>query len=124
MMSRTSVQDEDSGQKQNQLSSPSKRAATLVWPAVALLCWTVCSSGLILLNKELMVADGFNYPMALTAAGQLTSYIGGIKLAPSPPCLFQCPLSSSDSCSTMRFAFAITAHQCALPLRFMTGFYR
>ena len=46
-------------------------------PALPLLCWTVCSSALIILNKELMVTDGFKFPMALTAAGQLTSYLGG-----------------------------------------------
>ena len=54
-----------------------QQRAELVWPAIALLCWTFCSSGLILLNKELIVTDGFKFPMALTAAGQLTSYIGG-----------------------------------------------
>ena len=54
-----------------------QRTAEVFWPATALLCWTFCSSGLILLNKELIVTDGFKFPMALTAAGQLTSYIGG-----------------------------------------------
>ena len=54
-----------------------QQPAELLWPAIALLCWTFCSSGLILLNKELIVTDGFKFPMALTAAGQLTSYIGG-----------------------------------------------
>lgn len=51
--------------------------AVVLWPAIALLCWTFCSSGLILLNKELIVTDGFKFPMALTAAGQLASYLGG-----------------------------------------------
>lgn len=58
-------------------SPPLQQAAELLWPTLALLCWTICSSGLILLNKELMVTDGFKFPMALTAAGQLTSYVGG-----------------------------------------------
>ena len=62
-----------------------QQSAEMFWPAVASLCWTFCSSGLILLNKELMVADGFNFPMTLTAAGQLTSYVGGkIHLDPYP----------------------------------------
>lgn len=54
-----------------------QQPAEVLWPAIALLCWTFCSSGLILLNKELIVTDGFKFPMALTAAGQLASYIGG-----------------------------------------------
>lgn len=54
-----------------------EQSADLLWPALALLCWTFCSSGLIFLNKNLMVADGFRFPMTLTAAGQLTSYVGG-----------------------------------------------
>ncbi len=54
-----------------------KATTALLWPAAALLCWTICSSGLILLNKELMVTDGFKFPMALTAAGQFISYLGG-----------------------------------------------
>lgn len=58
-----------------------QKATRLIWPVVALLCWTVSSSGLILLNKELMVGHGFRYPMALTAAGQFTSYLGGLALA-------------------------------------------
>jgi len=53
------------------------QATVMVWSAAALLGWTLSSSGLILLNKELMVTDGFKYPMALTAAGQFTSYLGG-----------------------------------------------
>ena len=53
------------------------QASVMIWSAAALLGWTISSSGLILLNKELMVTDGFKYPMALTAAGQLTSYLGG-----------------------------------------------
>ena len=82
MMSSSNLHDEDSRAKQDQLSEPLQQGAGLLRPAAALLCWTVCSSGLILLNKKLMVADGFNHPMALTAAGQLTSYIGGM----TPPC--------------------------------------
>lgn len=58
-----------------------EQPADLLWAAVALLCWTFCSSGLIFLNKELMVAGGFRFPMTLTAAGQLTSYVGGLALA-------------------------------------------
>lgn len=57
------------------------QASVMVWSAAALLGWTLSSSGLILLNKELMVTDGFKYPMALTAAGQFTSYLGGLALA-------------------------------------------
>jgi hypothetical protein len=53
------------------------QATVMVWSAAALLGWTLSSSGLILLNKQLMVTDGFKHPMALTAAGQFTSYLGG-----------------------------------------------
>ena len=48
------------------------------WPVVALLLWTMSSSGLIVLNKRLMVNDGFAFPMALTAAGQTASFLGGM----------------------------------------------
>lgn len=57
------------------------QATVMVWSAAALLGWTLSSSGLILLNKQLMVTDGFKYPMALTAAGQFTSYLGGNAIA-------------------------------------------
>lgn len=71
--------------KQNKPQASWQQPADILWPAVALLCWTFCSSGLILLNKELIVTDGFNFPMTLTAAGQLTSYIGGKTLPPPHP---------------------------------------
>lgn len=61
------------------------QATVMVWSAAALLGWTLSSSGLILLNKELMVTDGFKYPMALTAAGQFTSYLGGNTIAVQSP---------------------------------------
>ena len=77
-----SQQHQDSIPSKASSPVPLQQAAELFWPAIALLCWTVCSSGLILLNKELMVADGFKFPMALTAAGQLTSYLGGSMLNP------------------------------------------
>ena len=67
----------------------------ILWPAVALLCWTFCSSGLILLNKELIVTDGFKFPMTLTAAGQLTSYLGG-KTLPPPLSPLRPPLGRPD----------------------------
>ena len=60
------------------------QATVMFWSAAALLGWTLSSSGLILLNKELMVTDGFKYPMALTAAGQFTSYLGGNTTAVHP----------------------------------------
>ena len=68
---------EDHGQTHKMHTADSPQAITLLWPASALLCWTICSSGLILLNKELMVNDGFTYPMALMTAGQFASYLGG-----------------------------------------------
>lgn len=71
--------------KQNEPQPSWQQPADILWPAVALLCWTFCSSGLILLNKELIVTDGFKFPMTLTAAGQLISYIGGKTLPPPPP---------------------------------------
>lgn len=45
---------------------------------VAGLAWMVVSSGLILLNKHLMVVDGFKYPMALSGMGMGFSAIGSM----------------------------------------------
>ncbi|CAD7700495.1 unnamed protein product [Ostreobium quekettii] len=42
---------------------------------IASLGWMVVSSGLILLNKHLMVKDGFKYPMALSGMGMVFSAI-------------------------------------------------
>ena len=39
----------------------------------ALLAWTAASSTLIVVNKRVMVDDGFAYPLALTGLGQLVS---------------------------------------------------
>ena len=55
------------------------------WPVMALLLWTMSSSGLIVLNKRLMVSDGFGFPMALTAAGQTASFLGG--MLPNSACV-------------------------------------
>lgn len=35
------------------------------------------SSGVIILNKQLLVDDGFNFPLALTATGQTMSCLLG-----------------------------------------------
>ena len=58
-----------------------QKSTRLIWSVAALLCWTVSSSGLILLNKELMVSYDFPYPMALTASGQFSSYLGGEQMS-------------------------------------------
>jgi hypothetical protein len=50
-------------------------------PALALLVWTASSSYIIILNKRLMVDDGFKFPLMLTAIGQGTSWLGGLVLA-------------------------------------------
>lgn len=59
------------------------------WPVLALLLWTASSSSLIVLNKRLMVNDGFAFPMALTAAGQAASFLGGMFHCPIGMCIKQ-----------------------------------
>ncbi|CAD7700496.1 unnamed protein product [Ostreobium quekettii] len=45
--------------------------------AIVSLTWMGISSGLILLNKYIMVTDGFKFPMALTAMGMAFSGLAG-----------------------------------------------
>lgn len=56
-----------------------------VMPAVSLVLWMVVSSAVILLNKQILVEDGYSYPLTLSALGQFASAIAG-KL-PNPPYL-------------------------------------
>lgn len=77
----TNEQHKQGSQHKHTTQRQVPQATVMVWSAAALLGWTLSSSGLILLNKQLMVTDGFKYPMALTAAGQLTSYLGGNTVA-------------------------------------------
>ena len=44
---------------------------------LALCLYMASSSALIILNKQLMVDDGFGFPLFLTAAGQIASIILG-----------------------------------------------
>ncbi len=74
---RNNEQHKQGSQHKHTTQHQVPQATIVVWSAAALLGWTLSSSGLILLNKQLMVTDGFKYPMALTAAGQFTSYLGG-----------------------------------------------
>ncbi len=59
------------------------KAASLL----ALCLYMAASSSLIVLNKHLMVDDGFRFPLFLTAAGQVASVILG-KLQKSLPPAF------------------------------------
>ena len=73
----TTAQPKQGNQSEHKVHNTGPQATALLWSAAALLGWIISSSGLILLNKQLMVTDGFKFPMALTAAGQFTSYLGG-----------------------------------------------
>ena len=46
-------------------------------PTVSLLLWMLVSSAVILLNKQILVEDGFTYPLTLSALGQFASAIAG-----------------------------------------------
>lgn len=46
-------------------------------PGVSLLLWMIVSSAVILLNKQILVEDGFSYPLTLSALGQFASAIAG-----------------------------------------------
>ena len=52
-------------------------ALAYLLPPLYIAIWMAVSSGLIVLNKKLMVDDGFNFPLALTGAGQAASFIMG-----------------------------------------------
>eukprot|EP00803_Ostreobium_quekettii_P005683 evm.model.scf_1270.4 EVM.evm.TU.scf_1270.4 scf_1270:40335-43122(+) len=54
-------------------SAPTPVFLQRIAAVIASLGWMVVSSGLILLNRQLMVADGFKYPMALSGMGMLFS---------------------------------------------------
>lgn len=73
----TTGQPKQGIQSEHKVHNTGPQATAMLWSAAALLGWIISSSGLILLNKQLMVTDGFKFPMALTAAGQFTSYLGG-----------------------------------------------
>jgi intracellular septation protein A len=48
---------------------------SVVRAVVACLTWSVASSGIIFLNKYIMDADGFHFPMALSCLGMTTSSV-------------------------------------------------
>ena len=52
-------------------------AVACLLPPLYIAIWMAVSSGLIILNKKLMVDDGFNFPLALTGAGQAASFMMG-----------------------------------------------
>jgi len=60
------------------------RAGLRNLPAVAsLACFVVVSSLLIIINKEVLVDDGFRFPFALTSMGQFVSALSAIPFAAS-----------------------------------------
>ena len=46
-------------------------------PIGALVLWFVSSSAIIVLNKRLLVDEGFAYPLTLTGLSQFVSALGG-----------------------------------------------
>lgn len=85
------VSDASSGQRQRSRSSNVQQRGTKrqrrpppgpvrKWliPAVALTLWMVVSSLVILLNKRILVEDGFSYPLTLSALGQFASALAGM----------------------------------------------
>lgn len=58
-------------------SAKHKSTLDYILPPLYLAVWTASSSGLIVLNKHLLVDDGFDFPLALTGAGQTVSFFMG-----------------------------------------------
>ena len=59
------------------LSAQRQQPARQAFLSAAMPClvWVTASNGLIVLNKFLMSADGFRYPMALSSIGMIASWL-------------------------------------------------
>ena len=74
---------------------------TWVLPVLALVLWFVSSSAIIVVNKRLLVDEGFAYPLTLTGLSQFVSAFGGACCcrslisccAPPPPAPTPTPLA-------------------------------
>lgn len=53
------------------------RWRTMLGAVVPLVLFTAASSGVIVVNKMLMVDKGFRFPLFLSACGQLASAVAG-----------------------------------------------
>ena len=87
--------------------------------AVACLVYMTISSGLIVLNQQLMNEDGFRYPMALSGLGMgfsaVASYIAcKVSLPDHPPltCLHALPCLSSSDCRKHEHRAACSCFIC------------
>ena len=49
-------------------------------PCIALLAYLLCSSLIVVLNKRLLVDEGFHFPLALTGLGQMVSAAAGVTM--------------------------------------------
>jgi len=56
-----------------------------VLPLLALVLWFVSSSAIIVVNKRLLVDEGFAYPLTLTGLSQFVSALGGARRATRLP---------------------------------------
>ena len=58
---------------------PMAKALSALKSVSSLLLYLASSSLIIILNKRLMVDDGFKYPLALTGMAQLTGALSGVR---------------------------------------------
>ena len=72
----------------------------------ALLLYLLSSSYIIILNKQLMVDDGFKFPLALTGLSQVAGALAGVLDTASPFCPMRALVSFLHPCSALGSADA------------------
>ena len=65
-------------------------------PIGALVLWFVSSSAIIVVNKRLLVDEGFAYPLTLTGLSQFVSALGGAARVLACPAAFMMRAFSSS----------------------------